>query len=60
MPGNYFVEKRRQDKLKLAKMFAENKDLDEDKIIALFCHRTGYRKETVRQMFEELQEVGQI
>lgn len=60
MSSNFFVEKRRQDKLKLLKMFLDNKDLEEDKIVALFCHKTGYRRETVKRMVEELAEAGQI
>jgi len=58
IPNNYFVEKRRQDKQNLLRMFRENADVDENKIIALFSFKVGLRTETIRQMVEELKEAG--
>ncbi|MBS3054767.1 MAG: hypothetical protein J4431_04480 [Candidatus Aenigmarchaeota archaeon] len=60
MPNNYFVEKRRQDKLRLLKMFKDNPDMEENKIAALFSLQIGYRIETIKQMIEELREAGHV
>ena len=60
MPNNFFVEVRRKDKIALAKMLKENPDIDEGKILALFSLKTGYKIETIRRMFNELQEAGQL
>ena len=60
MVNNYFVEKRRQDKQKLLKMFDENTEIGESKIAAVFSLQTGYRLETVRRMIDELREAGLV
>jgi len=60
MPNNYFVEKRRQDKLKLLKMINDHPEMEENKIAAIFSLQIGYRLETIKQMIEELREAGHI
>jgi len=60
MPVNYFVEKRRQDKQRLLKLFNDNSEMEEKKIIAIFSLQTGYKIETIRQMVEELREAEVI
>jgi len=62
MPNNYFVQQRKNDKDKLLAMIKQDLDLldNETKLIASFCHITGYRRQTVKDMLEELKEAGVV
>lgn len=57
MPTNPFVETRKQMKQLLFQMLNSNKNLDEDKIIGLFCLKTGIHEKTARQYLKELKDV---
>ena len=54
MPANPFVEQRKIMKLMLIKMLQENKEVSEDKIIAIFCLKTGLREKTAREYLKEI------
>lgn len=55
---NPFVAQRRKDKLELLEMVRKNKGMDERQLIALFSLRTGLRRQTVREMLDELVDAG--
>ena len=58
MGGNYFVDKRRADKQRLLDMTKKNPELmdNETKLIAVFSMQTGYRRETIKEMLDELKD----
>jgi len=54
MPANPFVEQRKIMKSMLIKMLSENKEVSEDKILAIFCLKTGLREKTAREYLKEI------
>ena len=54
MPANPFVEQRKNMKSMLIRMLSENKEVSEDKVIAIFCLKTGLREKTAREYLKEI------
>lgn len=57
---NYFVKKRRDDKLKFLEFLRKMDKTPVEKRIALFSLRTGFRIVTLNIWFDELQQAGLI
>lgn len=58
MPSNPFIEQRRIMKQLLYKMMSENREMEEDRIIAIFCLKTGIREKTAREYLREMKNAG--
>ena len=60
MEYNPFVEQRKRMKQQLYRMIQENPDLEHEKIVALFCLKTGLRESTAMQYLREIEAVFDI
>ena len=60
MGGNYFVEKRRQDKQSLLKILNENPEIPRVKALAIFSIKTGLKLKTIKEYVEELEKAEVI
>lgn len=58
--SNYFVEKRRLDKLQLLETIKNNPDMDREQLIGIFSLKTGLRVELIKTYIEELKQAKVI
>ena len=54
MPGNYFVEVRRQDKGKLLKLLNESPKTPLQQLLGVFSMNTGLSMNTINRMLDEI------